>query len=152
MIDEMGTHATARLTLTLALFAIATFTACDRSTNDSPAAPTTPAINTFTGTWRSTSNTPNGACSAMNWTIAPTGATTATITYSATCSRVPINGTANATLNGTTLNWSTTGTAGNGCAYGLNGTAAPTNITDLRVDYGGTVCGAPVTGTEVLHR
>jgi hypothetical protein len=63
-----------------------------------------------------------------------------------------VSGTANATLNGTALNWSTTGIAGNGCAYGLNGSATPTDISDLRVDYGGTVCGAPVAGTEVLHR
>jgi hypothetical protein len=88
----------------------------------------------------------------MTWTIAPTGAAAATITYTATCSGAVISGTANATLNGTTLNWSTNGTAANGCAYGLSGTAAPTDVTDLRVDYGGTVCGAPVTGTEMLHR
>lgn len=88
----------------------------------------------------------------MNWTITPTGATTATIAYTATCSGVPVTGTGSGTLNGTTLTWTTNGTAANNCAFGLNGTAAADTGTDLRVAYSGTVCGLPVSGTETLHR
>jgi hypothetical protein len=127
------------------------FPACNSSTPDTPTT-TTPTIDSFTGSWRSASTTSAGACTAMSWSITPTGATSATITYSATCAGVPVNGTAAGTLNGSTLNWTTTGAAANGCGYGLNGTATPDLGTDLRVVYGGTVCGVPVSGTEVLRR
>ena len=40
----------------------------------------------------------------MTWTITPTGAATATIAYSATCSGVAVTGTGSGTLNGATLN------------------------------------------------
>ena len=127
------------------------FTACNSSTPDAPTT-TTPTIDSFTGSWRSASTTSTGACTAMNWSITPTGASSATIAYTATCAGVPVNGTATGTLNGSTLNWATSGTAANGCGYGLNGTATPDLGTDLRVAYGGTVCGVPVSGTDVLRR
>jgi hypothetical protein len=128
--------------------------ACDRSESDTttPTTPT-PAMNTFTGTWHSTSTTSTtGGCSSTNWTISPTGATTATIAYTATCSGVAVAGTGNATLNGNTLTWATNGTAANNCAFGLSGTAVPDTAADLRVAYSGTVCGRPVSGTETLRR
>ena len=127
-----------------------TLTACDRTST--PSNPTTPdPMSAFTGTWRSTSTA--GACTAMNWSVTQTGATTATITYAANCAGVPVTGTANGTLNGTTMNWTTTGTAANTCAFGLNGTAAPATVaTDLNLTYTGTVCGVPVSGSDTLHR
>ena len=88
----------------------------------------------------------------MTWTITPTGAATATIAYSATCSGVAVTGTGSGTLNGATLNWTTSGTAANNCPYGLSGTATPDGAADLRVTYSGTVCGQPVSGTDTLHR
>jgi len=123
--------------------------ACDRSTPSTP----TSGINAFTGAWRSpTTATPAGSCTNMTWSITAVSATTATINYSATCAGVPVVGTANGALNGMTLNWTTTGTASNGCAFALSGTATPDTATDLRVTYSGTVCGLPVSGTEVLRR
>jgi len=65
---------------------------------------------------------------------------------------VPVSGTANGTLNGATLNWTTTGTAANACPYALGGTAVPDANADLRVAYSGTVCGVPVTGSDTLRR
>jgi hypothetical protein len=141
-----------RVTASLALVLGVALAACDRSTPDSPTI-TTPPINAFAGTWRSiAASTPADACSSINWTIAPTGANTAAIAYTATCGGVPVAGTGSGTLNGTTLNWSTTGTAANACPFGLSGTAVPDSGTDLRVSYSGTVCGALVSGAEVLHR
>jgi hypothetical protein len=87
----------------------------------------------------------------MNWTVSPTGATTATIAYTATCEGVPVSGTANGSLNGTIMSWTTTGTAGT-CAFGLNGSAVPSATTDLNVGYSGNICGTNVSGTETLHR
>ena len=88
----------------------------------------------------------------MNWTVTPTSATTATIAYTATCAGVPVSGNASGTLNGTTMNWTSSGTAAV-CAFTLNGTAVPaTSTTDLNVTYTGTVCNTPVNGTDTLHR
>src|SRR5258708_5452727 len=140
------------LTVIAALPLVIALTACDRTTSAAPTTPTTP-INAFTGTWRSTNtSTSAGVCTAINWSITPATLTSATITYTATCAGVPVAGTANATLNGGTLNWTTTGTAANACPYALSGTAVPDNTTDLRVAYSGTVCSIPVSGSDVLRR
>jgi hypothetical protein len=126
------------------------FTACDRTSSPSSPTPAPTAMSSFSGNWRSTAAT--GACTAMNWTITPTGATTATIAYTATCAGVPVSGNANGTLNGTTMNWTTNGTAAV-CSFTLNGTAVPAaSTTDLNVNYTGTVCNTPVSGSDTLHR
>jgi hypothetical protein len=129
------------LTLTLA--------ACDNT--PAPSNPTTSAINGFAGAWRSTASV--GACTSMNWTVTPTGATTATIAYTASCVGVPVSGNANGTLvNGSTMSWTTTGTAGS-CSFNMNGTAVPaSSTTDLNVTYTGNVCGTNVNGSDTLHR
>jgi hypothetical protein len=140
------------VTISAALILLVSLAACDRSTSAPPTTPTTP-ISAFTGTWRSTGTTPSvGACTAINWSIAPVTAISATIVYTATCGGVPVSGTANGTLNGSTLNWTTTGTAANACPYALSGTAVPDATTDLRIVYSGTVCGVAVSGSEVLRR
>ncbi|HKB13193.1 MAG TPA: hypothetical protein VKD69_21160, partial [Vicinamibacterales bacterium] len=106
-------------------------------------------MSAFVGTWRSTATA--GACSSMNWSVTQNSATTATITYVANCAGVPVTGTANGTLSGTTMNWTTTGTAANTCAFALNGTAVPgSNMSDLNITYTGSVCGTPVSGSDTL--
>ena len=140
------------LMLSAAFALLVALAACDRTTSTTPTTPTTP-ITAFTGTWRSTStSTGSGACTAINWSITPATLTSATITYTAICAGVPVSGTANGTLNGGTLNWTTTGTAANACPYALSGTAVPDSAADLRVVYSGTVCGVPVSGSDVLRR
>jgi len=141
-----------RFTVCVVLVLGFAFNACSGST---PSSPTTaaPTINTFTGSWRSTTTTAvAGACSSTNWSVNPTGANTATIAYSATCAGIPVNGTGNGTLNGSTFSWTTNGTAANACPFGLSGTAVQDTTTpaDLRVDYSGTVCGVPVAGTQLM--
>jgi hypothetical protein len=132
-------------------FAIMTLTACSRTSSPSNPTPTPDPMSAFVGTWRSTGAA--GACTAMNWSVVQTSPTTATITYATNCAGVPVTGTANGTLNGTTMNWTTTGTAANTCAFTLNGTATPaTTASDLDITYTGTVCGAPVSGRDTLHR
>jgi hypothetical protein len=129
--------------------ALLMLTACDRTSPSNPT-PVDP-MSAFTGTWRSTAS--GGACTSTNWAVTQTGATTATITYAANCAGIPVTGTASGTLNGTTMNWTTTGTAANTCAFALNGTAAPgATSTDLNVAYTGNVCGTPVSGSDTLHR
>jgi hypothetical protein len=128
-----------------------TLTACSSMSSPSNPTPAADPMSAFTGNWRSTAT--SGACTSMDWVVAQTGATTATIAYTATCAGLPVAGTASGTLNGTTMNWATVGTAGAACGFTLNGTAVPSTVsTDLTVAYTGNVCGSPVNGGDTLHR
>jgi hypothetical protein len=136
------------LKLCAALMIAGALAACSSSSST----PTTPAptIDVFTGSWRSTATA--GACTGMSWSITSVSVTAATIGYTATCAGVPVTGTANGTLNGSTLNWTTTGTAANACPFALSGTATPDTSGNLAVTYTGTMCGLPITGSDVMHR
>jgi hypothetical protein len=90
-------------------------------------------------------------CTSTSYTVTPTSATTANVTYAATCAGFPVNGTGTGTANGNTLTWNALGTAA-GCPFTLNGTAVPGTGTNLNVTYNGTVCGSQVSGNEVLKR
>jgi len=123
--------------------------ACSEKTPSNPT-PTPDPIAPFTGVWRSPSG--SGACTAINWSVAAATPTTATIIYTTTCAGIPVAGTANGTVSGTTMNWSATGTAANSCAYTITGTATPTPTMDLNVTYNGNVCGTAVSGSDTLRR
>jgi hypothetical protein len=123
--------------------------ACDKST---PSAPSNGfSLSSLSGTWRSAATVSSGVCNNITYTVTPTGATTATVNYTATCVGVPVTGTGSGTLSGSTFSWTTSGVTG-ACSYSLNGTATPVAAADLNVMYGGTVCGVAVSGSEVLHR
>jgi hypothetical protein len=123
---------------------------CDKRPS-TPNEPTpTAAIPPFAGTWTSTASA--GPCSGINYVVAPTGTTTANITYTATCGGIPVSATATGTASGSTLTWSTTGNAGGACAFVLNGTAVTDTPTTLRSTFTGTICGVAVSGTETLRR
>jgi hypothetical protein len=150
----MGLLTARRLTLSFAFMLLLGFAAAACSNSTSPEAPTTttPTIASFTGSWASTSLAATGnVCSAMTWTITSSSDTAVTINYRATCAGEPVTGTGTGTLNGSTLNWTTTGTAANTCSFAMTGTAIPNTSGDLNLTYGGTVCGIPVAGSDVLH-
>ena len=118
-----------------------------------PSADAGNALAALGGTWSSTpaATATIGMCSATNYSITPTGANTATVTYSATCMGISGSGSGSGTMNGNTLTWTTTGNAGP-CPFSLSGTAVPSGASDLNVTYSGTVCGAPISGAQLLHR
>ena len=107
---------------------------------------------TARGAWTSTpqSGVAAAACSGLNYVVTPTGPTTATVNYSATCVGRAVTGSGSANLNGSTLEWTATGMSPS-CTLSLSGTAIEVP-TGLSVLYSGQVCGLPVTGTDVLHR
>ena len=114
----------------------------------------------FSGTWASTAaqSVPVGtACSDFQWQITDVSAQGAQGTFTATCAGgVRVSGAGTGTLSGTTLNWTVNGTAtppqGPGCPFNLSGAAVPETTDAIRVHYSGTVCGVPVSGSEVLNR
>ena len=67
---------------------------------------------------------------------------------------VQVSGTAAGALDGTRLNWTATGTGianGSSCPVALAG-AATLEGTQVRVTYTGTTCLGPVSGTELLRK
>lgn len=135
--------------------AVALAPACERRSAETPTAPSstnsTDVVAAMSGTWRSVTGIPAGPCNGITYTVTATGATTASVTYAATCSGVSISGSGSGSANGDTLTWSTTGAAGV-CPFSLTGTATPTGTSTANVTYTGTVCGLPVTGTSAVSR
>ena len=94
------------------------------------------------------------SCTNFDWSISPQTATTYTGTFSATCAGgVQLDGTATGVLVDDLLNITATGTAtlsdGSSCPFTLTGTARLEGST-VRIDYTGTTCLRPVSGTEIL--
>jgi hypothetical protein len=134
---------------------------CDLFTKDeSPTAPSpTGSLTTFAGTWISASAAPlpSSGCGAVQYTLAPIDATKATINFSATCAgSIQINGSGSGALKGETLEWSAQGVVSQGgvnCPFTFtNGKLEEEGTDSLKVTYSGTVCGIPVSGTEIVKR
>jgi hypothetical protein len=133
---------------------VAMASACARQadmTTSPSSTSSTSAVSALSGTWRSASGVAAGACSGITYTVTPSGATTASVTYTATCSGIAVNGSGSGSANGDTLTWTTTGTAGP-CAFDLNGTAKATGTSTANVNYAGTLCGLPISGTVPVTR
>lgn len=114
------------------------------------------AVAALSGTWASSSASTgsaavSGVCSNTQYTVTPIGSDRATVSYGATCMGIAIRGTGDGVASGNTVNWNTAGSAGP-CGFTLTGTATPVNSTSARITYSGTVCGMPVSGSEVLTR
>jgi hypothetical protein len=110
----------------------------------------------LSGTWASSPSSHGGAavsgvCSNTQYTVTPVGTDRATVTYGATCMGTSIRGIGEGVASGNTMTWNTAGSAGP-CGFTLSGTATPVNGSSARMTYTGTVCGMPVSGSEVLTR
>src|SRR5262245_152569 len=121
------------------------------SETDSPTGPSTVKIDQFAGSWQSvTAATPATGCGNVKYTVTPTTATAATVSFTATCaSNITVTGSGNGTLAGDALNWSSSGLVAQG---GVNCPLSFTNSRPTRdsnkqvvVAYSGTVCGIPVS-------
>lgn len=143
-------------------FASVLASACSSSPMASPTSPSTSAATSSTmaalsGTWASSASSgtsaasASSACSNVQYTVTPVGTDRATVTYGATCMGIVIRGTGDGVASGNTATWNTAGSAGP-CSFSLNGTATPVSNSSARITYTGTVCGMPVSGSEVLTR
>lgn len=132
--------------------------ACVQVTHDGPASPSDLAKLLTAGTYAST---PAGAtlgltsCGGLEWKITDISLTGASGTFKATCGGgLVLTGTASGTFSGTTINWKADGDvsgAGVVCKYSLTGTAVPEGD-GVRVNYTGTTCLGPISGSEFLKR
>ncbi len=128
------------------------------TTPTSPSTPTT-SITAFAGTWQSTSSAlPVTGCGNLTYTVTPTGTTSANVTFAATCaSNISVNGSGSGTLAGNVITWSASGLVGQGgvnCPFTFTNNKATIDATanTVQVDYSGTVCGIPVSGSETVKR
>ena len=94
------------------------------------------------------------ACGDFHWSLSEGTAGTYSGEFSATCADdVQLDGTASGTLVGDVLNFTATGTATPKdlppCPFTLNGTGRLVSET-IELEYSGTTCLGPISGTEIL--
>jgi hypothetical protein len=145
--------------------ACALTTGCDllnkKDKTETPTSPTSPTpattVDAFAGSWTSvTASTPPTGCGNLKYTVTPTGATTANISFTATCAgNITVTGSGSGTLSGSTINWAASGLVGQGgvnCPFTFTNSKATLEGAQIVVTYMGTICGIPVTGTETVKK
>jgi len=157
----MRSHLIAPLVLAFACMAASGCDLFNKDTDDSgtPTSPTPASVNmnVFAGTWASTTAvTPPTGCGPVQYTVTPLTATSATVTFAATCAgNIQVSGTGSGQLNGSSLDWSAQGLVGQGgvnCPFTFTNGKAVEDPAGINVTYSGTVCGIPVSGTEIVKR
>jgi hypothetical protein len=155
-----------KLRTTAAAFALACALSagCDlltkKDSSSTPTAPTTPStsLDAFAGTWSSiTPSTPPTGCGNLKYTVTPTTASSANVTFTATCAgNINVTGSGSGTLAGSAINWSANGLVGQGgvnCPFTFTNSKATLDTSgQVVVNYTGTVCGIPVSGTETVKK
>ena len=132
----------------------------DKDEADSPTGPTNPttSLDAFAGTWSSvTVSNPATGCGNVKYVITPTSATSANVTFTGTCAgNISVSGSGVGTLSGDTINWSANGLVSQGgvnCPFTFTNSRATLGADgQISVNYTGTVCGIPVSGTEVVKK
>lgn len=152
-----------RITAILALASVAA-AGCDllnkAKDSTSPTSPSssTVSLDAFAGSWSSaTASTPATGCGNVKYTVTPVSATSANVTFAATCaSSIQLTGSGAGKVNGSALDWTAQGLVSQGgvnCPFTFtNGKATEEASGGIKVTYGGTVCGIPVSGTEIVKK
>ena len=131
--------------------------------DDEDANPTGPtgsssSMDAFAGTWSSvTVANPATGCGDFKYTVTPTTTSSANVSFSATCAgNIAVTGSGAGTLSGDTINWSANGLVGQGgvnCPFAFTNSKARLGADgQITVNYTGTVCGIPVSGTEIVKK
>jgi hypothetical protein len=119
--------------------------------------PTTSSVSALMGTWSSANVIPSASsCTDFKWNVTEQTGTTAKGSFSATCANdLKVAGTAEGSLNGSSIAWSAVGNASApglpSCAITLGGTAE-LGTDSIRVPYSGNTCLGQVSGVEVLRK
>ena len=132
----------------------------DKDETSSPTSPTNPttSLDAFAGTWSSINvSNPATGCGNVKYTVTPTTATSANVTFTATCAgNIAVSGSGAGTLSGDTINWTANGLVSQGgvnCPFSFTNSRATLGADgNVTVNYTGTVCGIPVSGTEIVKK
>jgi len=129
------------------------------STPTNPTPTPTTSIDAFAGTWQSaTASTPATGCGNLKYTVTPTNATSANVSFTATCaSNITVTGSGAGTLAGNVISWNASGLVAQGgvnCPFTFTNSKATLDdaTKQVTVAYSGTVCGIPVSGTETVKK
>ena len=135
--------------------------ACVETRHEGPASPSEMAKVLAAGNWTSAATAAPGgldpgSCGNVEWKITSMTDTAAAGTFKATCGGgLTLEGSAEGKLNGMTADLKASGTvsgAGLTCPFNLTGTAVPEGLDKVRINYSGTTCLGPVSGSEVLTK
>jgi hypothetical protein len=140
-------------------------TACyglDNLFNKLPTSPTdsSSSVRSYLGTWIGPTLTtfPTAqTCGGVQWKITSQTASQISGDFTATCSGgITLAGTVVASLgDAATIPWAASGTATQGstsCPFNLTGTGTFQGTSNIVVNYAGTTCLGPVSGTETIKR
>jgi hypothetical protein len=90
------------------------------------------------------------------YTVTPVSTTTANITFAGTCAgNVTVTGNGSGTLQGDGLTWTAEGQvsqSGLTCPFSIPTGRATPQDGGISIAYQGTVCGIPISGTEVVKK
>ena len=124
--------------------------------------PTTPsdtsgAVRSYLGTWVGPAVAPAAqSCSGLQWKITSQTGTQASGEFAATCADgVKLAGSLTATHSDTTIPWAATGTATKdtaSCPFNMTGTGTFQGTSNILVNYAGTTCLGPLSGSETIKR
>ena len=132
----------------------------DKEESPNPTGPTGPtaSMDAFAGTWSSiNASNPATGCGNLKYTVTPTTTSSANVTFSGTCAgNIAVTGSGAGTLAGDTISWNANGLVGQGgvnCPFTFTNSRATLGADgQITVNYTGTVCGIPVSGTEVVKK
>jgi hypothetical protein len=119
--------------------------------------PSTTGAGGLLGNWTSSSLVPSpGSCSDFKWNVTQMSGNSASGTFSATCAGdLRFTGTANGTLNGSTVAWNAQANASapglSSCPITLSGTAE-LGVDSIRVPFEGDTCLGRVSGVQVMRK
>jgi hypothetical protein len=150
------------LNITLIVTLAVASTACGYDTlKNLFSSPTEPSntgdIRSYLGTWAGPTVAPAAqSCGSMQWTITSQTGGQAGGDFSAACADgVSLTGTMTATHGETSIPWAATGTATKGaatCPFSMTGTGTFQGTSNILVNYAGTSCNGPVSGSETIKR
>jgi hypothetical protein len=129
----------------------------NRDTDANPTGPgrTSTSVDAFAGTWTSATTPTATTCGNIQYTVTPNGSG-ANVTFAATCAgNIQVTGAGSGKVAGTSLDWSAQGLVGQGgvnCPFTFTNGKAVEDPGGIKITYSGTVCGIPVSGSEVLKK
>jgi hypothetical protein len=115
-------------------------------------------VRSYLGTWSGpTAVTPAAqSCAGLQWKITSQAGAQASGEFAATCADgVQLAGTVTATHSDTSIPWAATGTATKGaatCPFNMTGTGTFQGTSNIVVNYAGTSCNGPLSGSETIKR
>jgi hypothetical protein len=115
------------------------------------------SVRSYIGTWTGPTVAPVAqSCGGLQWKVTSQTGNQVSGDFAANCAEdVKLAGTMTATHSDTSIPWAATGTATKGattCPFNMTGTGTFQGTSNIVVNYSGTSCNGPVSGSETIKR